>query len=168
MCYIDIVMILIYKITNVANGKLYIGRTIQSLKRRWISHCVPSSGCLKLHNAIQKYGKSKFVIELITICATQEVANFWEKSFITQLDTVKNGYNIELGGFSGGHPNPNKGKPRPLEVKKRISLSRRGQPITAQTKLKMSLAKKGKTNHREGLSFQMRPRLKSPYPIREK
>ena len=48
---------IIYKITNKVNGKVYIGQTTKSLKKRWTEHVYtnPTRKYL-LHKAIQKYG----------------------------------------------------------------------------------------------------------------
>lgn len=54
----------IYKITNLINGKVYIGQTTQPIEKRFKSHCY-KDGCTKLYNAMKKYGKSNFSIELL-------------------------------------------------------------------------------------------------------
>lgn len=54
----------IYRITNLVNNKIYIGQTIRDLKVRFKQHCY-KKGCTYLHNAILKYGKENFKIELI-------------------------------------------------------------------------------------------------------
>ena len=56
----------IYKITNLVNSKIYIGQTIRSLKERFRQH-IYKQGCTYLHNAILKYGKENFKIELMII-----------------------------------------------------------------------------------------------------
>jgi hypothetical protein len=49
----------VYKITNLANGKIYIGKTTKSLGRRWAVHKYMAKigkGCPILSAAIRKYG----------------------------------------------------------------------------------------------------------------
>ena len=47
---------IIYKIVNCVNGKIYIGQTIQKLERRMYSHFNRhTKTCIS--KAIQKYGK---------------------------------------------------------------------------------------------------------------
>lgn len=116
-------LIIIYKIINKINGKLYIGQTMNPLHRRLKQHCAPSSGCPFLSNAIRKYGKANFVIKLITVTHTQELADQLERHFITTLQTRnrKSGYNICVGGPGG--PGCYTKKAREL-----ISQSTKGKP----------------------------------------
>lgn len=54
----------VYLITNLVNGKYYVGQTIQSLKQRFRVHANhPSTYIAK---AIRKYGRDNFLIE--TLC----------------------------------------------------------------------------------------------------
>lgn len=55
----------VYLITNLINGKKYVGQTIQSIKRRWDFHVCGASRCIALNSAIKKYGKENFKIESI-------------------------------------------------------------------------------------------------------
>lgn len=92
----------VYKITNSVTGKIYIGQTWNSIKQRWFDHKKPSGkNCIKLHRAIIKYGSDSFSLELLTLCATQETADYWEEYFIKEYDTIKSGYNIRSGGSRG-------------------------------------------------------------------
>lgn len=89
---------IVYKITNTANGKLYVGQTTRSLRLRWNEHC-RSNGCgIKLKQAIKKYGKESFKIETIQICTSVEDLNNAEEYWIGKLRTVELGYNLESGG----------------------------------------------------------------------
>ena len=54
----------IYKITNLLNGKIYIGQTRQSIQTRWEQHCFSPYVC-HFHQAIQKYGRNNFQVEEI-------------------------------------------------------------------------------------------------------
>ena len=52
---------MIYKITNTVNDKVYIGQTIQQLKRRWNQHCCYSKfSDVHLYRAMRAYGIDKF------------------------------------------------------------------------------------------------------------
>ncbi len=93
---------IIYKVTNKKNGKLYIGQTTQSLVERWWQHChrspsQKSRSCL--YSAIKKYGEDSFVVEQIDMAESLEELNFKEIIYIKALNTLSpNGYNMHLGG----------------------------------------------------------------------
>jgi group I intron endonuclease len=91
---------IIYLVTNLINGKMYIGQTTQLLRRRWNQHCrVDKRGCSILYRAIKKYGKENFIIEVITICSSIEEMNYREVFYIKLFNTMSsNGYNQTSGG----------------------------------------------------------------------
>lgn len=86
----------LYKITNILNGKFYIGMT-KNLDRRWVVHCSPSSKCPKLKSAIQKYGKENFKKEVLCIGSKEYIADL-EQKYITKTNNTELGYNIDVGG----------------------------------------------------------------------
>ena len=59
----------IYKIVNIVNHKMYIGKTSSTFKKRWAKHKSELnrglSGCLHLQNAWTKYGSNNFKFEVI-------------------------------------------------------------------------------------------------------
>lgn len=98
----------IYKVTNVINGKIYIGQTIQKVKDRWYRHCSKSGiseAELNTHfkRAILKYGKENFIVETIEICDSKEL-NEGEKFYISYYNSFKEGYNSTIGGQDGNKP----------------------------------------------------------------
>lgn len=54
---------IIYKITNLINGKIYVGRTTQDIQVRFKQHCCDRLRVLP--KAIKKHGKENFKIEQI-------------------------------------------------------------------------------------------------------
>lgn len=89
----------IYKITNLVNGKIYIGQTIRNINIRWKQHCKKTTGCCAIRDSIQKYGKENFTIESIEICDTQEQLDTREKYWINFYNCITpNGYNLKSGG----------------------------------------------------------------------
>jgi hypothetical protein len=92
---------LIYKHTNILNGKVYIGQTGRSVKQRWGKDGQYYKQCSKFWNAIQKYGWHNFSHEiLIANITTRAEANQLEQYYIEEVyDSVRNGYNISKGGF---------------------------------------------------------------------
>lgn len=93
-------MAYIYKISNLINGKVYIGQTSLTPELRFNKHkkCYKSNSCPKLYNAMRKYGKENFIVE--TICETN-TPDEDEKYWIQYYKSVENGYNITYGGDGG-------------------------------------------------------------------
>lgn len=90
----------IYKITNLINGKIYIGQTRQSYIDRFTqhkSHARNYHSNHKLANALRKYGDENFIIEPIEYCS-YNLLDEREKYWIQYYDSIKNGYNIMAGG----------------------------------------------------------------------
>lgn len=92
----------IYKITNLINGKIYIGQT-NNPKRREREHFRLNPSILEdnegkiLYNAMLKYGTQNFSFEIIENKC--EDYNEKEKFWIKELNTLKpNGYNMTEGG----------------------------------------------------------------------
>lgn len=90
----------IYLLRNKCNDKIYVGQTWRSLKNRWI-YGHGYRGCLKIHRAIEAHGKDNFYYEIMTFCATQEAADYWETYFINKYDSVNSGYNVCPVGARG-------------------------------------------------------------------
>ena len=97
----------IYKITNIINGKFYIGQTIQNVKERFYQHC--ATKCSKavsnmaIHRAIKKYGKSNFTVEVIEEIDSANL-NDRERYWIKYYNSYNNGYNSTKGGQDGCKP----------------------------------------------------------------
>lgn len=100
-------MFFIYKITNKVNGKIYIGKTCRNIAIRWREHCSKSNQQDKyyLHNAIHKYGKDNFIIEVIDSTEDENIINDLEKKWIKYYNSQdrKYGYNLTEGGDGNLH-----------------------------------------------------------------
>ncbi len=107
----------VYKITNLANGKIYIGKTIHSLGRRWSIHVAhalrhmryaKTIGKSYLHNAIRKYGPSSFIIEPVCTCAsTQDLADKEELYIRTYQSYLPDkGYNLVMTSTDNSYVSP--------------------------------------------------------------
>ncbi|CAG7579897.1 MAG: endodeoxyribonuclease [uncultured marine phage] len=84
----------IYKTTNLKNGKFYIGKDERNHPDYY------GSGLL-LNRAIEKYGKENFVKEILEECFTRDELNNREIYWIDELNAIKDGYNIAIGGSGG-------------------------------------------------------------------
>lgn len=151
----------IYKYTLKLDGRVYIGQTNVTLKERAGSNGYRYKKCPKFWYAIQKYGWENFDAEIIATNLTLDEANKLEDELILKYDSINNGFNINRGGRNHvwteeqrkimsernmGEKNPNYGKPRSEETKKKIGaankISQLGHHHTEETKQKMSQAHK--------------------------
>ena len=59
---------ILYRVTNLMNGKKYIGITRSSVGKRWKQHCYYSrKQTTLLAKAIAKYGADAFTIEVVSM-----------------------------------------------------------------------------------------------------
>lgn len=87
----------VYKITNLINGKTYVGQTTQAPVIRYRRHCQPSCKTA-IGNAIKLYGKENFKFEVIASAFDFESLNDLEKMLIVRNNSLApNGYNIDFG-----------------------------------------------------------------------
>lgn len=92
----------IYKITNLVNGKVYIGKSV-NIKKRWIGHASKSKVCdYVLYKAIRKYGLDNFKFEVVEQC-DEPLLNDREKYYIALYRSYigwsdARGYNMSIGG----------------------------------------------------------------------
>ena len=150
----------IYKTTNLVNGKIYIGQDKHNNPRYL------GSGKI-LHLAFQKHGIENFKKEIVEVCESQEMLNQREEFWISFYDSTNRniGYNIALGGNGGDtiskHPNKyeicklisksNKKIWEDEEYLAKMSLIRKEQ-ITDEIRDKLSKATKGENNGMHGKS----------------
>ena len=95
-----------YRITNLVNGKSYIGKTKQSIEYRFNQHIKASRPSNKhkttINFAIAKYGKENFSIDILCDNISEEEVSDKEKYYINLYDTYNTGYNETHGGDGGG------------------------------------------------------------------
>lgn len=97
---------IIYKVTNVKNGMVYIGQTKRSLKARWMQHCNDANSRIHLHKLqkdIKQFGAESFRVEQIDTAENEEEALKKEAFWIKHFDSAETGYNVSPGGKGGGH-----------------------------------------------------------------
>lgn len=109
---------IIYKTTNLINGKFYVGKDEKN-KPDYLG-----SG-INLQRAIKKYGKENFIKETLEVCLTREELVEREKYWIKETKAQKLGYNIADGGWGGNTYTE--------ETKQRISQFFKGRYISPET-----------------------------------
>lgn len=137
----------IYKITNLINGKCYIGQTTKhDINLRFEEHYKETRNNRHISNAINKYGKNNFLIELISEANNQQELNELEVKYVIEFNTIHpNGYNHRAGGKQNGICSN--------ELKKKISKAKTGKPVlkrrgeirSEEQKLKISRSLGGKS-----------------------
>ena len=94
----------LYLITDKTNGKEYVGITIGNLDQRLKQHFSAARRGRKapLPNAIRSHGEQNFVIKLLREDAsTFDELQSQEIDEIARRGTLKNGYNVAIGGSIG-------------------------------------------------------------------
>ena len=143
----------VYQILNLANGKRYIGSSVD-LKGRWMAHKsglnAGKHGNRHLQRAWDKYGKDNFEFEIICSCPEDKTIEF-EQFF---LDARHPEYNIakcaRASALGMHHTEEAKRKiseacKNPsVETRHKMSKAQRGRHFSEETKHKISEAKKGK------------------------
>lgn len=90
----------LYKITNLINGKVYIGQSVHPDKRWWEhrNKAKKNFDNYPIHLAISKYGEENFSFEILE---WSEDYDNREKELIQEYNSISpNGYNVAMGGSS--------------------------------------------------------------------
>lgn len=136
---------IIYKITNKVNNKIYIGQTVLSLNKRRNQHLV----CEKetpLYNAIRKHGKDNFTFEVICTALNKSYLNELEAFFIKFYDCMTpEGYNLTSGGDSAFS--------RSEHTKKLQRKAMTGRVVSQETRDKISKSLMGNISPRKGVTL---------------
>lgn len=92
----------IYKVRNLINDKLYIGKTNNFEKRKLEHTRYDIDNGNIFHKALKKYGLDNFEWEIIDEAEGLEAINVLEKYYIEKYNSYKpNGYNMTKGGDGG-------------------------------------------------------------------
>lgn len=129
-------MICIYLIRNLANGKVYIGQTI-NYRRRKNNHISKLNAGrhfnMYLQKAWNKYGANAFQFEMLEECEVRDLDKK-EREYIKlyKCSESNSGYNLMTGGQKYRHFTD--------DVKKRMSIAGTGRVFTDSHKQKLSEA----------------------------
>ncbi len=157
---------ILYKLTNKINGKIYIGQSVSTLNVRWSQHihsALKKNSKQVICAAIRKYGPDVFDRKILSRCNTMEEMNHREKYYIKLFSSlVPVGYNIDDGGKNKKMHETTKEKlskammgkkrgPHTEEHKKNLSMAHKGRKypdrnISKETRQKISIANSGPNN----------------------
>lgn len=158
---------IIYKITNLINNKIYIGQDKNDDPNYF------GSGIL-IKKSIKKYGKENFLKETLCICNTIDELNEKERFYIDEYCSTnkKIGYNISVGGTNGvmlnrKHSDETKmkmrmsalGKKKSKEHCKNIGLSKKGRLMPDDEKKKRSDSNPFKGAKKNPLNIEIKQKI---------
>jgi len=167
----------LYRITNLINGKVYIGQAAD-VSRRWHDHrraVKLNKPTQAIHYALIKYGLNNFEFIVIASCKSQEDANFTETLLVSQYDSfIKNGngYNVTLGGMNA--PKTDEWKQAMKAWRNSLSEEEKAEIKTKQSEAtRQQIAEKGhpaqgRVVTQETRDLQRKIRLKNPIEYTEK
>lgn len=178
-----------YCITNLINGKRYVGITTKTINDRWKEHCNKRKTTRSLiKNAIYKYGKESFVIGEIEQQDSIESLFEREKFWIVTLNShyIEGfGYNMTYGGDGNlgyrftdeqrkrmsesrrGESNGFFGKVHSDEIKKKFSQQRKGRKLTQEWKDAIGRGQSGKVNSSETRAKMSASKIHTKKPIEQ-
>ena len=119
----------VYKLTNTDNGKIYVGQTRFSVEKRFKEHAKAPT---LIGDAIRKYGEEQFLIEVLENCETREEAYELEIFFIAKFDCMApNGYNLTKGGIHYPQFESENGDDRVIVYRSALANLARTAPLNA-------------------------------------
>lgn len=140
----------IYKITNLVNGKVYIGAS-KNIESRWSNHRRNVKS--PIHSDLEALGEENFKFEVLIECPEDMLCQ-WERDMICLYDSddPEKGYNdkndrpysLKASESLKGKPTWNRG------LKMNRPAWNRGIPHSEETRRKMSETRKGKPSPRKG------------------
>ena len=142
----------IYKITNIEDGKIYIGQTKYTSEKRFNQHIYEALNkkhtSIYLNNAICKYGVENFTLEVLEMNLDDTQLDEREQEYIKLHNSVApHGYNIQFGGQNKGRQHCEESRERMREQKLGEKNHNFGKPRSDETKSKISAAKSGEKHH---------------------
>ncbi len=136
----------LYVITNLVNGKQYVGITQQRPEQRRNEH-FSGKGSKLIKNAIRKYGRDNLSFEVLYEGSQQWIAMMEYRTILALGTLAPQGYNLALGGDVAtgwrhseatrramsvtrtGSGNGMYGRTHTTETREKIAAKRRGKPV---------------------------------------
>lgn len=180
----------VYIVTHLASGRVYVGQTKQSVRARWAQHC-SQPHCARLHRAIKKYGPDAFSVGVVAQADAQDSLDAAEVFFIEQMRATDRdkGFNLMTAARGGRHTAESRNKmsqaltaawddpekrarwsasrrrPCRLDVAAKIAASNTGKRHTEETKALLSERRKEMWRDpqiREAMTSKQTARKRSP------
>lgn len=137
----------IYKITNITNGKMYIGQTIQkNPKMRWYDHCARARKGQNnhLYNSMRHYGVESFTWEVIDHAEDINELNLKERYWLDYYKQITECYNLREAGNNKTH------SPESIQRMRIAQKLRHDTTIVGGWKRRDGGAMKGKSHPKKG------------------
>jgi group I intron endonuclease len=161
----------IYCITNLVNGKQYVGQTKKTPEERFKQHLGDAkAGVPGLHGAIAKHGFVAFTVSLVE-SVTDDQLDERERFWIASYGTFGGGYNLTTGGEGGYKRSPESRAytskmtklafERDPTLRVRCGSGMRGKHPKASTIQKMSESRRGVRNPNFGKTGTKHPASQS-------
>ena len=136
----------IYRITNLKNGKSYIGKTATNFGDRWDCHKAQLNGGYHdnphLQRAWNKYGSDNFEFRIVEIVTDVEQLNNLEIKYISQYKKEGKAYNILNGGDGGFLLGSHLSEDAKRKIGEKNKINMTGRKASKETKEKMSASQK--------------------------
>lgn len=147
---------IIYKISNKINDKLYIGQTTGTAEQRFNRHINDAmNNILDTHfaRAIRKYGPENFQIEVIdtanSVAELTEKEHYWANYY----DSIQNGYNeVDPMYRSGGNTYQSKTEEEMAQIREKIRATKVGGLNPQSKKIKCKNIVTGEEHHFDSLA----------------
>ncbi len=149
-----------YLVINRVTGLRYIGITSQVVRNRWLRHvsaALRNVYATALHDAIRKYGRDAFDIQILKSFDSYEAMRDAERQLIQEYNTlIPHGYNMTIGGQGTvGYKWTEEAKSKLSEKTKGRSMAHaiaasnkvtKGQPLSEEHRKKIGASHLGKKN----------------------
>jgi group I intron endonuclease len=145
--------VIVYCITNIVDGKQYVGATTLKLPHRWSLHKTAAQRHPKglFHEALRVHGSEMFTIRELSTCLNKKTLDDLEKFWIRKLRTQSPaGYNMTGGGMAGFKVGP--------EISAKLSAAGMGRQPSAETREKL---RKSSTGNRAFLGRKHSPETRA-------